>query len=227
MTETAKQPGPRANGGKRQRRHPREVRSALTQSARHVFEQRGFSGATTREIAQHAGVNEVLLFRHFTNKANLFAETIYAPFTAMLEELFAAEIAHAPSGDPLQDRERFIGRLITALRENRELVMAVVNAQAYDPHLGAIPTLDSFFAQSLQQVMQSEIGQGADPAMMAKLMRCGFAAVVGTVLLEEWLLPGTFEDESERLAVLTRFVDFGMYGSRDKASFKGEPGHDT
>jgi len=72
--------------------------------------------------------------------------------------------------------------------------------------------LDDFFAKSLDQVKQSEIGKTIDPVILGKLMRCGFAAVVGTVLLEDWILPDQFVDERERLAVLTRFVDFGMYG---------------
>jgi AcrR family transcriptional regulator len=36
------------------------------------FSSKGFSGATTKEIAERAGVNEVTLFRLFENKAGLF-----------------------------------------------------------------------------------------------------------------------------------------------------------
>lgn len=199
-----------ANG--RARRRPAEVRSALTKSARQIFEQRGYGGATTREIADNAGVNEVLIFRHFTNKANLFTETVYQPFAQILEDLMISEAASSADLDELELRQRFVGRMITTLRENRDLTMAVVNAQAYVPEIGEIPTLDEFFAKSLDRVKQSEIGKTIDPVVLGKLMRCGFAAVVGTVLLEDWIFPDQFVDERERLAVLTRFVDFGMYG---------------
>ncbi len=41
-----------------------------------VFGRRGVSGATTREIAQRARVNEVTLFRHFRNKEELLRRVI-------------------------------------------------------------------------------------------------------------------------------------------------------
>ena len=185
---------------------------ALTNSARQVFEQRGYGGATTREIADRAGVNEVLIFRHFTNKAKLFAETVYEPFAQLLEGLLESELRHPAGADELEVRRRFVGRMIMALRDNRSLVMAVVNAHAYDRSLAEIPTLDRYFTASLERVLETEIGRTADPVMLGKLLRCGFAAVVGSVLFEDWILPNQFADEGERLSVLTRFVDFGMYG---------------
>lgn len=38
-----------------------------------LFSQRGFSGTTTREIAQAAGVSEAMVFRHYANKEELYA----------------------------------------------------------------------------------------------------------------------------------------------------------
>jgi AcrR family transcriptional regulator len=38
-------------------------------AATRVFARQGVSGATTREIARRARVNEVTLFRHFKNSA--------------------------------------------------------------------------------------------------------------------------------------------------------------
>ena len=45
-----------------------DVREALLKSATKVFAEVGSRGATTRRIAQEAGVNEVTLFRHFQSK---------------------------------------------------------------------------------------------------------------------------------------------------------------
>lgn len=46
-------------------------------AARELFERNGFSAATTKEIADHAGVSEVTLFRHFSTKRALFEETLH------------------------------------------------------------------------------------------------------------------------------------------------------
>jgi AcrR family transcriptional regulator len=48
-----------------------DVRDALLKAALKVFAEAGTRGATTRRIAQEAGVNEVTLFRHFQHKDEL------------------------------------------------------------------------------------------------------------------------------------------------------------
>ncbi len=47
------------------------TRDRILEAAIQVFSQEGFVGATTREIARVAGVNEVTLFRHFQSKEQL------------------------------------------------------------------------------------------------------------------------------------------------------------
>ena len=54
-------------------------RDQLIDAATRLFSERGFEGATTREIARAAGMNEALIFRHFPHKEELYA--------AILEEV--------------------------------------------------------------------------------------------------------------------------------------------
>jgi AcrR family transcriptional regulator len=46
----------------------RQILTAATQ----LFSRRGFDGTTTREIARSVGVNEAIIFRHFTSKEELY-----------------------------------------------------------------------------------------------------------------------------------------------------------
>src|SRR5262245_34490262 len=48
-------------------------RRQLIEAARRVFAERGFRGATTRQIAATAGVTEALIFQHFPDKDSLYA----------------------------------------------------------------------------------------------------------------------------------------------------------
>ena len=50
---------------------PEETRSRIINAAREVIARKGKRGATTREIADVAGVNEATLFRHFGTKESL------------------------------------------------------------------------------------------------------------------------------------------------------------
>ena len=53
-----------------------DVREKILRAAVAVFAEVGFRGATTRRIAQEAGVNEITLFRHFGSKDKLLHEAI-------------------------------------------------------------------------------------------------------------------------------------------------------
>jgi AcrR family transcriptional regulator len=55
-----------------------EVRESLLKAALKLFAEHGSRGATTRRIAQEAGVNEVTLFRHFPNKQALLQAALHA-----------------------------------------------------------------------------------------------------------------------------------------------------
>lgn len=54
-----------------------DVRDALLKATLKLFAELGSRGATTRRIAQEAGVNEVTLFRHFPNKEALMHAALH------------------------------------------------------------------------------------------------------------------------------------------------------
>ncbi len=47
-------------------------RQQLIGVALDLFSQKGYEGTTTREIAERAGVNEAIIYRHFPNKEDLY-----------------------------------------------------------------------------------------------------------------------------------------------------------
>ena len=55
---------------------PMELRDKILKAATELYAETGFRGATTRHIAQKAGVNEVTIFRHFGSKTALLHEAI-------------------------------------------------------------------------------------------------------------------------------------------------------
>jgi AcrR family transcriptional regulator len=54
------------------RLHAPDRKKQLLEIAMKLFSDQGFDGTTTREIAEAAGVNEALIFRHFRTKEDLF-----------------------------------------------------------------------------------------------------------------------------------------------------------
>jgi AcrR family transcriptional regulator len=53
-----------------------ELRERILEAAALVYAETGFRGATTRRIAERAGVNEITLFRHFGSKTTLIIEAV-------------------------------------------------------------------------------------------------------------------------------------------------------
>jgi AcrR family transcriptional regulator len=59
-----------------------ELRDRILTAAAKVYAETGFRGATTRRIAERAGVNEITLFRHFGSKTRLLHEAIHCAGTS-------------------------------------------------------------------------------------------------------------------------------------------------
>jgi TetR/AcrR family transcriptional regulator len=53
-----------------------ERREQLCKIAMRLFSERGFRGTTTKEIAAAAGVSEAVIFKHFSNKDELYASIL-------------------------------------------------------------------------------------------------------------------------------------------------------
>ncbi|MGW2816260.1 TetR/AcrR family transcriptional regulator [Streptomyces sp. NPDC001415] len=66
---------PDSSAGER-RRDAGATRRRLLDAARDLFAERGYEGATVREIAERAGANQALLFRYFGSKQGLLTEVV-------------------------------------------------------------------------------------------------------------------------------------------------------
>src|SRR5881275_3240527 len=53
-----------------------ERRQRIVDAAIPLFARKGFTGTTTRELAEAAGISEALLFRHFPSKQSLYSEIL-------------------------------------------------------------------------------------------------------------------------------------------------------
>ena len=73
-----------------------QTKQALLKSARQVFAEYGYHGATIAEITRRAGVSTPVLYHHFGSKAGLFS-AVMAEVTQLLAESWGETIAG--SGD--------------------------------------------------------------------------------------------------------------------------------
>ncbi|MGE5722460.1 MAG: helix-turn-helix domain-containing protein, partial [Sphingomonadales bacterium] len=103
-------------GSRRRRRSRVDVAERICAAARQLFAERGYHGATTREIARSADVSETLLFRYFGSKSTLFDEVVAQPFNRLMQDF----IEQNPVGDDRKAAElRNFSEVYRLFEDNR------------------------------------------------------------------------------------------------------------
>jgi AcrR family transcriptional regulator len=106
------------------------TKKRILAAAELVFSRDGFQGATTREIAREAGVNEVTIFRHFHTREELLRATLEhecAAFDALIhpEEIWKGALA--------ERLERYVREMYSAVKEREAIVRAFIGEARFLP----------------------------------------------------------------------------------------------
>jgi AcrR family transcriptional regulator len=204
MTETA----PRSTA--RSRRSGSEVRARMLTAAREVFAERGYAGAATKQIAERAEVGEVLLFRHFGNKAGLFDEAVLGPFESFVDVWTERWASHGISGDSMFELGReYIELLYGFFDDNRQLVVALLSAQGHHP--AAATLLQALFARLAETVREGTAEYGLPTRDPVTTVRLTFGLVLSTVEHAElFFAEGSRPSRREIVDQLTRFMLYGV-----------------
>jgi TetR/AcrR family transcriptional regulator len=83
------------------------TQASILQAALEIFSEKGFDGASTREIAAHAGVHHALIKYHFTSKDALWRAAV-----TFLFQRQAAELSLPAPNDPAHASYRDFARAV-------------------------------------------------------------------------------------------------------------------
>lgn len=207
-----------------QRPHPTRMRAESRRSqivavAAELFASRGFSGTTTKEIAEGAGVSEAIIFRHFATKDDLYRAILDDKVNQTTERM--KENLNEAAGR--KDDNAYFGSLAYEMLEfhsKDRTFMRLLLFSALEGH-----DLSEIFFHSTAREMKNHIrryikqrvADGAfrpiDPALAAR-------AFVGMVL-NQAQVRNIFRDDDLRFSnrqIADRFVDIFLNGIR-------KPGH--
>src|SRR6266568_5414642 len=92
---TTKPTVPAADAPPKRRRLTAEARkSSILEAARRAFIETGdMNGTTIKVIAEHSGISEGVIYRHFESKDQLFLEAVVEPLKKAVDDLVAATAA--------------------------------------------------------------------------------------------------------------------------------------
>ena len=198
------------------------TRNQIIDAALEVFALRGFKGATTKEIAKRARVNEVTLFRLFKSKRALFTITIQerSPLARIGKDVSYS--IQRPIEDVLFEN---IKTVLRVLKENKNLYMLMLGESWRQ-----VKVKDSPLSQPLNAALDYVSGflqAQMDAGRLARNdARSSSMALMGSVqfyFLNTYVLGGSKPSESEEDKFIRHTVELFLNGALPK---KGGNGHD-
>ena len=144
-------------------------RRQLLEVAADLFARRGFGGTTTAELAKHAGVTEPILYRHFTNKLDLFItliDQVGAHVIHQWEEALEGVV------DPKDRLEILVAANPTTLQPGpapyRIIVQAITESERDPAIISAVgrhvSSLHGFLVAELQNLQKHDVVRNDEPA---------------------------------------------------------------
>lgn len=110
------------------------TRKDILQSALSIFSEKGFDGASIRDISAQAGVNHAMVKYHFNNKENLWKEAVRFLFSRCDEEVSISP-EEAENLNALEATELFFRKYIRYCAKRPEHARIMVQASIRDDEL--------------------------------------------------------------------------------------------
>ena len=205
-------------------------RRRLLGAARELFGAKGFEATSIREIADHAGVTKLMVYRHFGSKAHLFQEATMDPIKVFIAEFTARWAAHPPGQRPIVEEVRdFYAALCDVLDAQRDLLAPLLftgSARHGTQNLSNNQYLAQVFRQwfeLMDRIMLAETtGQRFRPFDQHLASRLIFGMILSVVVHKDWLLPA---HQTERARLVDEMANLTVFGILDTTHASIQPLH--
>jgi AcrR family transcriptional regulator len=207
LLKTAKKKRPRSAVAPRP-----ATREKILDAALRRFSEKGYLGATTREIALEAGVAEVTLFRHFSSKEALFEAVLSThSFLPALKEIIPSI-----KEKPIEEALVLIAQKYLATLDRRKDFIKILLSQShffpekvhsiYHAFLAEIfTTLATYF----RDMQQAGILRTFDPVLGAR----AFLAMFFTYFLTNDIIQFQAKERTSTDAVIREYIGYFMVGT--------------
>jgi len=201
------------------------TKEQLLKATLKLISEKGYLGATTREIAQEAGVTELTLFRHFGSKERLFEELLKGyTFLPLLKELLP-ELEGLSCEDALT---LIATRFLLSLKERKSMVRIMYSEvtsypvkirEVYNKFIDEMRTTLALYFESQQN--HDIIRKDMSPDMAARV----FLWILSSYFRSEEIMRSAGMKKKAMEKDLGAIIDIFMHGAsmdHDSNLFKGE-----
>lgn len=116
----------------------RATRQGIVETARRLFAERGYEGASLQDIADEMGLTKAAVYYHFRSKADILRAIVVPAFHAIDDLLDIAETKRSRA-----ERMRVVvNGLVDMLVTNREALSILMTSQTTDNYQTDKPVLD-------------------------------------------------------------------------------------
>jgi AcrR family transcriptional regulator len=188
-----------------------DTRERILLAAAEIFAEKGYARATTRSIAEAAGVNEVTIFRHFGSKRNLLSEMVQQH--SALPDLTTI-IESQLTGDYRQDLFRLGIAFLTVITQRKEALRLMLCEAKEIPELReVIVQIPDQLRQVLTHYFQGKIQEGSIRDMNPELMAQGFLGMFFAYAIASEMLGSEIAPEVPTEDLVAKFVDIFIHGT--------------
>jgi AcrR family transcriptional regulator len=184
----------------------------LLEATLKLISEKGYLGATTREIAKEAGVTELTLFRHFGSKEKLFEEVLNSyTFLPTLRELL-------PHLDDLSCEEaltQVATKFLLTMKKRKSMVKIMLSEVTRYPekiravYSKLVDDVRSALAQYFRSLQQKGMFREVSPETAARV----FLSILFAYFRNEEIVRGQEITRAKMQKNVREFVDIFMYGT--------------
>ncbi len=188
-----------------------DTRQRILHAATQLFAEVGYAQATTRLIADAAGVNEVTLFRHFGNKKALLMACVDAKNAGGFAATFEAGLSGVYASDILSMAQR----QIADLRANVDLLRMLLCDVRNIPELRQVLLAGGRGNQErLSRYFQRQIEAGVTrPEFTAETLAIAFESLFSWSILFEYVFQDNLSTRSTIDELIRPLADLFIRGT--------------
>ncbi|MEE8547453.1 MAG: TetR/AcrR family transcriptional regulator [bacterium] len=190
---------------------PSDTKLKLLEATLELISEKGYLGATTREIAQRAGVSELTLFRKFEKKEKLFEEVLKTQtFLPLLRET----VIEVEDLEPAEALEMIGIRYLQTLKERKMFVKIVLSELNTYPE--KVRNIQMQFVREMEGTLQGYLEELQKSGKLRVVSLEAAARTFLRMLFSFFILEEIIKDQNISSKTLKKtvreVVDIFMYG---------------
>lgn len=175
------------------------TREKIIDATLHLIQEKGYKAATTKLIAEEAGVCEITIFRHFGSKMGIMEDAFTHFLISPISEHFF-EIQ--PTWNLEKDLTQFFKKYHQILNKNKDFILISFK------ETGTFPELDQLITSIPREVKERLVDYFQEMNRQEKIIDTNFEAVALNFI---WLLFGSFLSRTRFVHQITSLSEEEFY----------------